>query len=237
MFFHLLRLLAPTLMHSPDGAPAAGGTAVQDPPAGETPPAPQPPAGGEPDPAANTGKVTFSTEQQAHIDQLIAKAHGKAKTQAEKELHSWLEEQGMDAQQRAAAEKQRAEAERDEARADALRARVETAAERAAIAAGVKADRVDRFLTVAGLNPDDLTLDGKPDPDAIKAAVEKAAGDWPEFKAIGGAPSGAPTGADFTGAGGTGKTWTRAEIDKLSPDEFEKHETEIMAQLKAGKIV
>lgn len=190
------------------------------------------------DRGGGTSKVVFSPEQQAHIDRLLEQNSGKTRRVVEREFRQWLEEQGMDAQQRAEAERQRLAAERDEARREAVAARVETTAERLALKAGVKADRVDRFLRLVDLSDlESLAPDGKVDADAIQAAVDAELDSTPEFKGAAGASTpAAGTGADMSGSGGTRKQWTRAEIDKLSPAEFAEHEKEIMAQVRAGTV-
>lgn len=181
------------------------------------------------------GPVSFTPEQQAHIDSLIAKQHGKAKATAEKEFKAWLDQQAMGETERAKAESAAKDKLVEEAKLEALTTKVETAAERAALAAGVKPERVAKFMRLVDLKDlDKVTDDGKPDADAIKALVEKELEDAPEFK------GGAGTGDDGKGKGGKsggeftpngGKVWTRAEISKMSPEEYEKHEDEILKQL------
>jgi hypothetical protein len=195
-------------------------------PAGSTDPAPDPkPAGGEP------AKVTMT---QAELDALIGRAHGKAKTQAEKELKAFLEAEGLSETEKLKAAATQADERVAAAQREVLVTKIETAAERAALAAGVKPERVERFMRLVDLDPDDVTDDGKPDPDAIRKAIDKVLGEVPEFK---GEP--APTGAaggEHTGGGG--KQWTRSEIAELAknPAEFAKHEAEIDAQVKAGTV-
>lgn len=186
--------------------------------------------------AGDTGDVAFTPAQQAHIDKLIGKAKGTAKTAAEKELKTWLEQQSMTESDRLKAEKAQLEQEREAARAEILTTKIETAAERAAIAAGVKPDRVDRFLRLVDLTDrDELTADGKPDGDAITAAVAKALADVPEFKGEPAKPSGS-SGSDGMNGNGDRKTWTRDEIAKMSVADFEKHEDEINAALAGGRV-
>lgn len=204
---------------------------VVDPPVDPTDPAVDPPA----DPPA-VDDIAFTPAQQAHIDKLIGKAKGTAKTAAEKELKTWLEQQSMTEADRLKAEKAQLEQEREAARAEILTTKIETAAERAAIAAGVKPDRVDRFLRLVDLTDrDELTADGKPDNDAITAAVAKALGDVPEFKGEPARPSGS-SGSDGMNGNGDRKTWTREEIAKMSVADFEKHEDEINAALAGGRV-
>lgn len=186
--------------------------------------------------AGDTSDVAFTPAQQAHIDKLIGKAKGTAKTAAEKELKTWLEQQSMTESDRLKAEKAQLEQEREAARTEILTTKIETAAERAALAAGVKPDRVDRFLRLVDLTDrDELTADGKPDSDAINAAVAKALTDVPEFKGEPARPSGS-SGSDGMNGNGDRKTWTREEIAKMSVADFEKHEDEINAALAGGRV-
>lgn len=203
------------------GGAAADGGAGQG---GTTPPA---------------GAVTFTPEQQAHIDKLIGKATGKAKGTAEAEFKKWLDQQAMGETDRLKAEKDEATKAVEAAKLEVLTTKVETAAERAALAAGVKPERVATFMRLVDIDVEKLTDDGKPDPEAIKALVEKAATDNPEFKGTAAPPAGdeKPTGSssgqfDPT----TQKVWTKAELQELmkSPKEYAKHEKEIDAQLAAG---
>ncbi len=185
--------------------------------------------------AGDAGDITFTPAQQAHIDRLIARQHGKAKTQAEKDLKAWLEQQSLSESDRLKAEKAQLETERETARREVLTTKVETAAERAAVAAGVNPDRVDRFMRLVDLSDlDELAADGKPDTDAIKAAVAKALADVPEFK--GEAPKSGSSGTGDMNGGGDRKTWTREEIAKMSVADFEKHEAEINAALTGGRV-
>lgn len=178
-------------------------------------------------------KVEFTPEQQAHIDDLIKKNTGKSKAAAEKDFKTWLDQQAMSDNDRLKAEKADADKALADARAEVLTTKVETAAERFAIAAGIKADRVSKFMRLVDLDIEALSDDGKPDTDAIKKLVEAEVAANPEFKG-GAAPAGASGAEGFNSA--DGKVWTKAEVAKLSVDEFEKHETEIMKQLQGAGI-
>lgn len=211
----------------PGGGDAGAGGAGGGTTATGTPP--PPPTGN----GTSAGKVEFTAEQQAHIDSLIAKATGKAKSTTEADIKKYLEQQGMDEADRLKAERDAAAAERDAARTEVLAAKVETTAERLALAAGCKPDRVTKLMRLIDLSDlDTVTADGKPDTDAIRAIVERELADTPELK---GTAAAGQSGGDHAGAGET-KTWTRDEIAKLSPEEFVKHEKEIDAAAQAGLI-
>lgn len=180
-------------------------------------------------------KVTFTPEQQAHIDTLIQKNTGKSKAAAEKDFKTWLDQQAMGETDRLKAEKATADQAVLDAKAEALTARVETTAERLALAAGCKPDRVTKLLRLLDLTGDNLATDGKPDLDAIKALVEKELADTPELKGTSG-PAG-KSGGEFNDGEGK-RTWTRAEIAALAknPAEFAKHEADIDLALKEGRV-
>lgn len=185
----------------------------------------------------NDAAVNGKTFTQAEVDALIDKRIARERTKFESDLKTMKDRADMDEVARLKAELK----DRDEALkakdAAALTGRVETRAERLAMAAGVNPKRVDRFMRLLDLTDlDTLATDGKPDDDAIKALIDAELDATPEFKGASSGNSGTPTGADFTGSGGTPKVWTREAIDKLTPEEFEKHEAEITAQLRAGKI-
>ncbi len=197
---------------------------------------------GAPPPATGTddtkgGKpdefTPLTAAQQAHVDNLIAKATGKAKSTTEAEIRRYLEQQGMDEVDRLKAEKTAAEQLVEEARGEALDARIETTAERLALAAGCKPDRVGKLLKLISLDRDACSTDGKPDTDAIRAIVEQELTDTPELKGTA-TPPGA-SGGDHAGTGDT-KVWTREDIAKLSPAEFAKHEAEIDKAAQLGLI-
>ncbi|HEX2986143.1 MAG TPA: hypothetical protein VHO71_04935 [Caproiciproducens sp.] len=82
---------------------------------------------------------------------------------------------------------------------------VASEAKAAAIAAGVKPDRVDYVVRLADLSKVDVDEDDGPDTDAIKKAVDKVLKDMPEFKATSddgkGNSSGFQIGADGSNQG------------------------------------
>lgn len=185
----------------------------------------------------DSGGSNGKTFTQAEVDALIDKRIARERSKLESDLKTMKDRSDMDEVDRLKAEL----ADRDKALeakdAANLSGRVETRAERLAIAAGVNPKRVDRFMRLLDLTDlDSLATDGKPDDDAIKALVDAELDATPEFKGAASGATSTPTGADFTGAGGTPKVWTREAIDKLSVEEFEKHEAEITAQMRAGKV-
>lgn len=194
-------------------------------------PVPDAPEGEQP-PAAEVETVTLpAAELQARIDAAVQSRLARERRKFEEEQQQAAERAKMDETQRLAAEKADAEKAAAEAQAAADARIIRTEAKVAAIAAGVPAERIDAFLRVVDL-AEVTVVDGDPEAEALKTAIEAALTAVPEFK---GAPPAAPSGGDFGGTGAP-KVWTRADISKLSPAEYEKHEAEILAQLSGAGI-
>lgn len=188
------------------------------------------------DPTAEPAGKSFS---QADVDAIVAKRVKAEQAKFAGDLKTLKDRGDLDEVERLKAEV----ADRDKALADAdqrvLSSDLRSTAERAALAAGANPARVAKFMRTFDLDIDTLTADGKVDAEAVTALVESELNDSPEFKAEGApaAPNaGKPSGGDFTGANPTAKVWTRAEIAKLSPAEFEEHEAEISRQVAAGTV-
>lgn len=202
-----------------------------------------PPEGGEPQGAAqggndDSGKVEFTPEQQAAIDRLVAERVKRAETAAEKRAKTAAEEAAkraqMDESERLKAEKADAEKRAADALALASRTIVNAEARIAAAAAGAKPERLERIVRLLDL--DDVAVeDGVPDSKAVAAAVKALKAELPEL--FGGAPS-KRSGADMEGGDGDKRVWTRAQIAELAkkPSEYAKHEEEIDAALREGRI-
>jgi len=177
------------------------------------------------------------TLTQAELDAKINRAHAKAKSTSEKSSAPGSSGRPSPKPTGSKSRTRPPTVERDEARTEALTARVETTAERLALKAKVDPDRVDRFMRLVDIDVEDLTADGKPDPDAIAAAVKKT---LDEFPVLGQSRRREREGRGVgrrLGQGGTGtKTFTRAQIAEMTPAEFEKNETAIMAQMQAGAL-
>lgn len=194
-------------------------------------------------PEADTGtdEAPVVSMSQADFDRMIDKATGKAKSQSEAAFKKWLEAQSLSEADQAKVAREAAEAERDAARAEVLDTKIEGAAQRAAIRSKVDPDRVDRFMRLVDLKADDLVDDGKPDVEAIAAAVAATLAEFPEFLTAGDPaangrpkPKGSSAGQHTGDAGG--QTFTRAQIASMSAKEFADNEAAIDAAMKAGKV-
>ncbi len=230
MYRHIL--FAPT----DDPAGAAAPPAADDPP---SPPAAEKASGdtdGKPAPPPSA-KVEFSPEQQAHIDALVAERVKRAEKATEKKAAQQAEEAArrsqMDEAERLKAEKADAEKRAEEAEKRAERTLVAAEAKLAVLAAGAKADRIERILGLLDLD-EVAVADGKPDAEAVKSAVHALKGELPELFAGTSLPG--RSGADM---GGQAKpTWSRAQIAELAkdPKAYAEHEAEIDAALAEGRI-
>ncbi|MCL4293545.1 MAG: hypothetical protein KJ056_11030 [Acidimicrobiia bacterium] len=160
--------------------------------------------------AAGGEKVTLT---QADLDALVEKRLGKARKAWEAEVNTAAERAKLDEVERLRAEKADAEKAATDARTAALGVRVAATAERAALAAGVRPERVERFMRLVDLGElDDLTVDGEPDRDAIAKLVGKALEDVPEFKAT----TNGRSGSEFNGTDGRPKTLEEAVMRRIA---------------------
>lgn len=125
-----------------------------------------PPEGGEPQGAAqggndDSGKVEFTPEQQARIDELIAervrRAERSAASRAQSEAAEAARRAQMDETERLKAEKADAEKRAEEATARADRTIVDAEARIAATAAGAKPERLDRIIRLLDLEAVEVT--------------------------------------------------------------------------------
>lgn len=222
-----------TTFHFADDGGGAGGGGGGDKPEGDKPedkPEGDKPEGDKPEADA---KLEMT---QTDLDKLIEKRLGQARKSWEKDQQTAAERDKLEGKEKAEAEKADAERQRDEAKAELLLGKIETAAERAALVAGVKPERVGQFMRLVELDADDHATDGKPDADAIKAAVDKALEGVPEFKGEAVKPADGNSGGDGLNGDGAKTQWTREKIAGLSVEEYEKHKDEILEQTRAGTV-
>ena len=198
----------------------------------DAPPAPpaEPPADGTPPaPPADGGKVTFSAEQQAALDEIIAKrtarAAADARTQYEADLKLIAEREQMDAAARAQAEKADLEKASAEKVTAAEKRAMRSDARAELIALGVPKASADTALRLVDLD----SIESPDDADAIAAACAAAVAAVPGL--IPTAAAGGPSGGEFT-PDGTTKVWTKDEVGALSPTEYDTHRAEIMKQMQ-----
>ncbi|MCE5200834.1 hypothetical protein LLG39_17875 [bacterium] len=125
--------------------------------------------------------------------------------------------------EKAKAEKEAAEKQAKEASTAANARVIRAEAKVQALAAGIKADRLDYALRMLDLSSVEVDDNGEPDVKAIKTAVDALLSDVPELKAADGSGKG---GSDFSG-GGDSKALTEEEIMKMTPDEMAKRMPEI----------
>lgn len=182
-----------------------------------------------PAPPADGGKVTFSAEQQAALDEIIAKrtarAAADARTQYEADLKLIAEREQMDAAARAQAEKADLEKASAEKVTAAEKRAMRSDARAELIALGVPKASADTALRLVDLD----SIESPDDADAIAAACAAAVAAVPGL--IPTAAAGGPSGGEFT-PDGTTKVWTKDEVGALSPTEYDTHRAEIMKQMQ-----
>lgn len=153
------------------------------------------------------GGSQLTPEQQTAVDAEVEKRLGASMAKKiaaeqkkwEKAAAEKAEREKMDDAERAKAEKADAEKAAAEKVSGANARLVKAEAKSAALAAGVKADRVDRFLRNVDLDDIEVDDDGKIDEAAVGKAVKQALDDVPEFKGGASNGKGGASGGDFGG--------------------------------------
>lgn len=188
--------------------------------------------GGEGDEEGGEEKPGKSFSQD-EVEKIVAKRESRLRKKLEKEAEEAKKKAEMSESEKLKAEKEEAEKRSADSLTKANQMLVKADAKVAAVAAGVKPERINKFLKLVDLSDIEVSEGGEPDGAAIKAAIAEALEDVPEFK--GAAGGGGASGGDFGGDAGR-KKWTQAEVDKLSPEDYEKHRDEILAQSKTGTM-
>jgi membrane protein involved in colicin uptake len=174
------------------------------------------------------GKITFTPEQQAAIDAIIAERVSRANKAAGKTaLEARAKELGFDTVEametalqahKEATDKQKtdlekaqeakaaAEAKATKALAQANQRLVDAEARVQATGLGVKAERIAHVIKLADLSQAQVSDDGAVDGDAVKAAIEAVLKDVPELRGAPATPGGTggnpPRGGAGSGEGG-----------------------------------
>jgi hypothetical protein len=79
--------------------------------------------------------------------------------------------------------------------------------------------------------------DGEVDEAAVKAAVEKVLGEYPEWKAGAQQGGASASGGEMNGGGGTNKpTFTRKQLEDMPPQEMAKRIDEINEAIAEGRV-
>lgn len=203
----------------------------------EQPTTPQPPPGGSaPTPEPPGGQKTDEPKfTQADLDKIIADRLKAEQDKFDKRLAQETEKAGKNELEKAQLEKQQAETDRDEKVSEARNLLVDSIAEAEAVAAGVKPERVARFLKSVDLTTDGIVDSGRVDRDKIKTAVASALEDVPEFKAT---PPGPPkkSGGDMGGQP-TGKpTFTKQQIRDMTNEERVQRIDELNEAFAEGRV-
>lgn len=194
----LLSAGLPGVLLAPDDGTGTGGGAAGTPPPAGTGDGGTGTEGSSGGTDGTTGSTpptppSFTAEQQTAINAEVARQLGSAvapkvtaaKAQWEKDLHAMADAENQTAEEKANARAVAAEqAAKD--RIDASNTRLIAAdAKVAALAAGTNPARVDALLRVADLTAVTVADDGTVDPATVRAAVDRALVEFPEFKTTG----------------------------------------------------
>jgi len=177
-------------------------------------------------------KSKGKTFAQNEVDKAISKRLAQERKKWDKEQAEAKAKADMSETERLKAEKADAEKAAAESHDKAAQMLITADAKVAAMEAGVKPGRVNKFLRLVDLSGLELDDKGETPGAAIKVAIETELADAPEFK---GESTGGASGGDFSEPAGK-KKWTQAEVDKLSPGEYEKHREAILAQSRTGTM-
>lgn len=211
----MLRRLMIMCFLAPDEAAAGGGSAE----ASTQPPTPE----STPETQATAPSATFT---QSDVDRIV-------KDRLDRERKAAADERkkaDMTESEKLKAEKAELEDKVTEAEAKANKRMTVAEARLQSISAGVKPERIDALLKLADLSSVDIGEDGEPNAKQIKTAIEKALGEYPEFK-VGASAKG---GADYSGNGGQ-PALTEAAIMAMSPAEVSANMKQIEAYYKGRK--
>lgn len=142
---------------------------------------------------------------QAELDAMFDKRIGQARKSWEKELGDAAAAANLTKEEQLAAERDAAIKAGDDKITQANQILVNAEARLAAVTAGVKPERAAALLKLADLTDVDVD-NGTVDAKSLKAAIDKAIAEYPEFKA-GAAPGGA-SGGDMNSGGQTSEPKT-----------------------------
>lgn len=166
------------------------------------------------------GKVTFTPEQQAHIDKLLNDQFGKGAAKGAKEreaaIAEYLTQQGLSETDRLKAEKDAAEQRAQQVTETANQRLVLADAKVAAVTAGAKSDRVAALLKLVDLSDIGVDDAGNVDAKAIEKAVKKGLDEYPEFKAVDGKTGKSSTEMNGNGGKAPAKTLEDAVNARLN---------------------
>ncbi|MCE5322135.1 DUF4355 domain-containing protein [bacterium] len=169
----------------------------------------------------NAGKTFTQTE----VDDIVKKRLGRERKSWESAQEEERNKAQMTEAEKAKAEKEAAEKKAKDTSTAANTRVIRAEAKVQALAAGIKADRLNYALRMLDLSDIDVDDNGEPDTGAIKTAVEALLKDVPELKAT--APDGNDKGGSDGFHGNDGKPLTDEIIADMSPAEMARRMPEI----------
>jgi hypothetical protein len=213
---------------------AMHGDATMTAPPQTDPPKTDPPA----DPPAYPPKTDPPKEEpkpqftQADLDRVLQTRLAEEQGKWQKKLDDAAALAGKNETEKLTIERDQANARAQETAQKAAERVAKTEAKVAAIAAGANPQRVDAIVRNADLAG--AIKDGEVDEAAVKAAVGKVLGEYPEWKAT---ATTTASGGEMNGGGGSGKpTFTRAQLEKMPPEEMATRIEEINEAIADGRV-
>ena len=218
-------LCAPDATGNADGGAAAAAAAASAAASGDD-------ASADAAAAAGTSAVTFTPEQQAHIDALVADRVERARKTTQKQTKEELEAEAKKAAM-SAEEKLKAENE-DLKKTNA--ATVQTANERILrseaklqlTAKGYTPEQAAILMRAIDLSGVDFDDKGEPDATAITSAIDAVAKVMPPAAPAAGTQRSGP---DFKGGDQNKRVYTMAEIKAMTPEDYAAAEKDIDAAM------
>lgn len=172
-------------------------------------------------------KLTFSEQQQAEIDKIIARTIAKERSKAESERQKAEERAKMSAEEKAEAERKEREQKAQEREQQANAKIIGLEIKDVARGAGVPAKKIERFMKLVDRDEIDIDDNGDVNRSDVEKAVKAVLADMPEFK---GSEDPKGPGGDFNG-GGAGVKYTKQQIESMTPQEIAKDYDNVMKSM------
>jgi hypothetical protein len=184
---------------------------------------------GQPGGQTSTPEAKFT---QADLDRILGERLASEKTKHDQALKQAQELAGKNETEKLTIERDQATQRAQEATQKAAERVAKTEAKVAAIAAGANPDRLAAIVRNADLTA--AVKDGEVDEAAVKAAIDAVLTEYPEWKKAHTGPS--SSGGELNGSESGKPSFTRAQIEAMSPDERVRRIEEINDAMANGRI-
>jgi hypothetical protein len=173
------------------------------------------------------GAGAEKTFTQAELDEIIGKRLARERKDWLRQLEDETKKAAMTEGEKLKTEKEEAEKKAASAEAAANKRAIRAEAKVQALAAGIKAERLDHALKLADLAEITVGDDGEPDANAVKKAIDAIVKDFPEIvtPAVGASKGG----SDFSGGAKDDKALSEELIGEMSADELKRRMPEIQS--------